>query len=36
MQHFQQNRLLALMVDGDLRQLVPEMQDQHLERGSVR
>jgi CRP-like cAMP-binding protein len=35
MQHFQQNRLLALLVDGDLRQLVSEMKELALERGSV-
>jgi CRP-like cAMP-binding protein len=35
MPNFQQNRLLALLVDGDLRHLVPEMQELALERGSV-
>jgi CRP-like cAMP-binding protein len=35
MQRFQQNRLLALLVDGDLRQLVPEMKELDLEPGAV-
>jgi CRP-like cAMP-binding protein len=35
MQDFRQNRLLALLVDGDLRQLVPAMHELGLERGSV-
>jgi CRP-like cAMP-binding protein len=35
MHRFQQNRLLALLVDGDLRQLVPGMRELDLEAGAV-